>query len=70
MLVTVDVPTSFGSGSNLDRMRELVIGEIVRNVAGKEICPELDREYRYLRQLQSGMRGSSRIPSFKLDSVK
>ena len=70
MLVTVDVPTSFGSGSNLDRMRELVIGEIVRNVAGKEICPELDREYRYLRQLQSGMRGSSRIPSFKLDPVK
>ena len=70
MLVTIDVASSLHSGSNLDRIQELVLGEVVRQTAGKGICRELDEEYTYLRKLESGLRGSSRTPSFKLKKKK
>jgi hypothetical protein len=67
LLVTVALPVKFKSGTNLERMKELVQSEVVRRLAGKGVCPALDREYRHLRSLQSGRRGSSRLPGFRLD---
>jgi hypothetical protein len=40
----------------------------VRRLAGRRVCPELDREYRYRRSLESGRAGSTRLPGFKLDT--
>ena len=67
LMVSVELPVSFSSGSNLERMQELVQGEVARRLAGKGVCPELDEQYRHLKSLDSGIRGSSRIPSFRLD---
>jgi hypothetical protein len=41
--------------------------EVVRRLAGRGISEPLDRDYRYRRSLNSGTRGSSRVPSQKLD---
>ena len=41
--------------------------ELVRKLAGKSICPALDEDYRFRKSLESGRRGSSHLPSFKLD---
>ena len=68
MLVTVELPTTFSSGTDLDRMQDLVIGEVIKNMAGKGLCPQLDEEYTYLKKIESGIKGSSRLPSFKLDA--
>ncbi|HTP57861.1 MAG TPA: hypothetical protein VMM82_03025, partial [Spirochaetia bacterium] len=67
ILVSIPVAVSFKSGTNLDRTMELVRMDVVRRVAGRGLSPEIDREYRRLRSLESGIRGSSRTPSFKLD---
>jgi hypothetical protein len=67
MLVPIPLPATIRSGTNLDRKMELVRMDLVRRAAGKGICPELDREYRRLQSLESGMRGSSRQASAKLD---
>ena len=68
LLVSVPLAVSFRSGTNLDRLRDLVQSEVVRRLAGRKVCPALDQEYRYRRSLESGRAGSSRIPSFKLDT--
>ena len=70
LLVTVSLPVTFRSGTNLDRMRELVQTELIRRLAGKGICSALDEDYRFRKSLDSGRRGSSRLPSFKLDVRK
>ncbi len=70
LLVSVALPVISRSGTNLDRMRELVQGEIVRRLAGRGVCPAIDADYRYRRSLASGRRGSSRLPGFKLDYVR
>jgi hypothetical protein len=67
LLVTVPLAVRYGSGTNLDRLREMVQTELVRRLAGKGICPSIDRDHRYRKSLESGLRGSSRLPSFKLD---
>jgi hypothetical protein len=67
ILVSIPVAVSFSSGTNLDRTMELVRMDVVRRVAGRGVSPEIDREYRRLKSLESGTRGSSRTPSFKLD---
>ncbi len=43
--------------------------DLVRRLAGKGVCPELDKEYRRLKSLESGKQGSSRTPSLKMDPV-
>jgi hypothetical protein len=67
MLVPIPLPVSFRSGTNLDRKMELVRMDLVRRIAGKGVSREVDREYRRLRSLESGPRGSSRMASMKLD---
>ena len=67
LLVTVSIPVKYSSGTNLERMREMVQVELVRSLAGKGISPGLDEDYRYRKSLESGRRGSSRLPSFKID---
>ena len=67
MLVTVQMPVRYRSGTNLDRIQELVQNELVRQLAGKGVSPALDKEYAYLKKMARGRNGSSRIPSAKLD---
>ena len=69
MLVPIPLPVSFRSGTNLDRVMEQVRMEVVRRIAGRGVSREVDREYRRLRSLESGRRGSSRTPSMKLDAA-
>jgi hypothetical protein len=69
-LVSVSLPVTFDSKTNLDRMQELVEYEITRGLAGKGVCPELDKEYDYLKSIKSGTRGDSRFPSLKLRMPK
>ncbi len=68
MLVAVPIPVTLRSGTNLDRIMEQVRMDVVRRIAGRGISPEIDREYRHLRSLESGIRGSSRTASMKLDT--
>jgi len=68
ILVNISIPVIYKSSTNLERMQEMVKSEITRTLAGEGICPELDSEYFYLKGLESGLRGSSRTPSFKLNS--
>jgi hypothetical protein len=60
---------TFRSGTNLDRIMELVRMDVVRRIAGRGVSPGIDREYRHLRSLESGIRGSSRTASMKLDAA-
>ncbi|MBN1699489.1 MAG: hypothetical protein JW881_18350 [Spirochaetales bacterium] len=69
LLVTLHIPVIYPSGTNLSRMQEMVKAEITRRLAGKGVCPELDRHYFFLKSLESGRRGSSRTPSMKLDTA-
>lgn len=66
-LVNVSIPVHYKSGTNLDRLKEMVQTELIRKLAGKGICPALDEDYRFRKSLESGRQGSSRLPSFKLD---
>jgi hypothetical protein len=61
------LPVAFNSGTNLERMQELVQGDVTRRLAGKGVCRELDEQYEYLKSLASGMKGSTRTPSMKLN---
>jgi hypothetical protein len=69
MLVPIPLPVTYRSGTNLDRIMEQVRMDVVRRIAGKGVSGELDREYRHLRSLESGMRGSSRTASMKIDTA-
>jgi hypothetical protein len=69
MLVRIALPVRFRSGTNLDRRMELVRADLVKRLAGRRVSQKLDREYRRLKSLESGIRGSSRTPSLKLDAV-
>jgi len=69
LLVSIPLPVRFRSGTDLDRLRDLVRTEVVRRLAGRQVCPALDREYRYRRSLESGRAGSTRLPGFKLDTL-
>jgi len=65
--VSIPLSVSWRSGTNLDRTMELVRMDVVRRIAGRDVSAEIDEEYRRLRSIESGTRGSSRLPSFKLD---
>jgi hypothetical protein len=67
LLVSVALPVISRSGTRLDRLRELVQQEIVRRLAGRGVCPDIDADYRFRRSLESGRLGSSRLPGFRLD---
>jgi hypothetical protein len=68
LLVSMPLAVRFRSGTNLDRLRDLVRAEVVRRLAGRKVCPALDQEYRYRRSLESGRTGSTRLPGFKVDT--
>ncbi|MBN1837781.1 MAG: hypothetical protein JW820_18130 [Spirochaetales bacterium] len=70
LLVTVDVPVQMMSGTNLDRLREYIQNDLVRRLAGKGVCPDLDADYGYRKSLDSGRRGSSRLPGSKVDYAR
>jgi len=69
LLVPVALPVTFRSGTNLDRIMEQVRMDVVRRIAGRGVSPEIDRQYQWLRSLESGIRGSSRAASMKLDAA-
>jgi len=69
MLVPIPLPVSFRSGKNLDRQMELVRAHVVKRIAGKGVSPSLDRELNRLRSLESGIHGSTRTASLKLDTA-
>lgn len=69
MLVPIPVPVSMRSGTNLDRRMELVRMELVKRLAGKGVSEELDREYKRLKSLESGPRGSSQFTAMKIDAA-
>ena len=70
LLVNVALPVTYRSGTNVSRMQELALGELVRRLAGRGICRRLDEEYAYRKSLQSGIRGNSRFPSIGLDMTR
>ena len=67
MLVPIPLPVTTRSGTNLDRKMELVRMDVVKRIAGKGVSAQIDEEYRRLRSVESGIRGSSRSASMKLD---
>gem|GEM_PF-1457525 len=69
MLVNVPVPVRIYSGNNTERLMELVRMDFVKRIAGRGVSRELDRHYRYLKSLESGIRGNSRTPSLKVNTT-
>jgi hypothetical protein len=69
MLVPIPLAVTYKSGTNLDRIMEQVRMDVVRHLAGRRVSPELDEEYQHLRGLESGLRGSSRTASMRLDTA-
>ena len=69
-LVSVPLRVTYRSGTNLDRMQELIKAEITRRAAGRGISETLDASYHHLRSLESGIRGSSRTPSLRLNAKR
>lgn len=69
MLVPIPLPVTFRSGTNLDRKMELVRMDVVRRIAGRKVSDAIDKEYRRLRSIRSGIRGNSRTTSMRLDAV-
>ena len=51
-------------------MQDLIRDEIMRRAAGKGISATLDASYHHLRRLESGIRGSSRTPSLRLNAKR
>ena len=70
LLVSVPLTANYRGGTNLDRKRDMLKQEIARRLAGHGVSQTLDDNYRHLRSLQSGLRGSSRTPSMKLDALR
>jgi hypothetical protein len=69
LLVPIPVSVTWKSGTNLDRKMELVRADLVKRIAGRGVSAEVDAEYSRLRSLQSGLRGSSRLASMKVDAA-
>jgi hypothetical protein len=67
LLVSLQLPGVIRSGTNLDRVRELVKMELVGRLAGKGVCRELDEHLEYIRSLASGSRGSWFFPRSKME---
>ncbi len=58
-IVRMKIPVISSTGNRLDRIRETVESEILRDVVGTGISPELDEEFRAAMSPQSGRKGSS-----------
>ncbi len=58
-IVRMKIPVISSTGNRLDRIRETMESEILRDVAGTGISPELDEGFRAAMSPQSGRRGSS-----------
>ena len=69
MLVPIPLPVTMRSGTNLDRKMELVRMDVVKRIAGRGVSGAIDEEYRRLRSIESGIRGSSRAASMRLDAT-
>jgi hypothetical protein len=69
LLVPIPVGVTYRSGTNLDRKMELVRADLVKRIAGRGVSAEIDAEYARLKSLESGMRGSSRLASMKIDAA-
>ena len=69
-LVSVPLRVTYRGGTNLDRAQQLIQDEITRKAAGRGISPDLDASYHHLRSLESGIRGSSRTPSLRLNAKR
>ena len=69
-LVTLGIGVDVRSGTNLDRMRELIQSEVVRRCAGGGFAAELDREYRRLAPAGGDHRTGTRAPSLRLNATK
>jgi hypothetical protein len=67
MLVDMPLEVHYRSGTNLERKMEQVRAAVTKGLCGKGICTALDGEYGYLKSLESGIHGSSRLPSFKVN---
>ena len=70
MLVSLDIPVQFRSGTNIERVQELVRADLARRLAGRGVSPELDAELEYIKDIRSGIHGSSRWPSLRLNAEK
>ena len=70
LLVSVVLPVTGRTGTNLGRTQELAFAEVVRRLAGRGVCRRLDEQYRFLRSVASGLRGNSRLPSSRLDTTR
>ena len=66
-LVKLSVSVEVHSGTNIDRIRDLVQSEVVRRCANDGFTPELDREYQRLTPGGSDHRTGTRAPSLRLD---
>ena len=66
-LVTLGIGVEVRSGTNLDRMRDLIQSEIVRRCANRGFATELDQEYRRLAPGGGDHRTGTRAPSLRLD---
>ena len=69
-LVTLGIGVDVLSGTNLDRMRELIQSEVVRRCAGGGFAPELDQEYRRLAPAGGDHRTGTRAPSLRLNASR
>ena len=70
LLVRVNLPVMYGSGTNTDRAEDLIKAEIVRRSAGRGFDPGLDGETKRLASTESGREGSSRSPVESLDALR
>ena len=70
LMLTINLPVEIRSGTNLSRTQELVISEVTRQLAGKGVNPDFDKQYGELKKLASGIKGSSRLPSFKINTKR
>ena len=61
-IIRMKVPVISSTGNRLDRIRESVESEILRNVIGSGIAPDVDREFRTAMTPESGLRGSLSDP--------
>ena len=69
-LVTLGIGVDVRSGTNLDRMRDLIQSEVVRRCAGGGFAVELDREYRRLAPAGGDHRTGTRAPSLRLNASR
>ena len=69
-LIPISLEATYLTGTNLDRIMELVRDEVTRKIAGTGIHRHLDAELARLKSIESGVEGSKMFPSLKLDTAR